>query len=217
LELYFGSNALLSSIAWKGETIIRGGYPDIALKGWVPVQAKPEEGSLPDYNPKESIQTIKWKGSSVWTSDKVNPGPFLRDRYSISATFAKDGSVILEIVDSFNVLADVQLEMWRNFVFLPVEAWKGRSVTCQKEKINDTESFILPIEKTPGDLAYGKVLTLSGNGFLVEIRSDDAHGLVDHRQWGTDDYLWASYPAPKDPKKGTSYSTRFVIRIVPTR
>jgi hypothetical protein len=214
LELYFSANGLLERASWKGVPAFRGGYPDISLKEWKPTVSRlVSEAPAPD--PASASGSYIWKGRSVWAAADAAAKDLLADDWSVELSLRKDGAAAIVIRDTFAALSDFDLSMWRHFVFLPIDTWKGRAAALASEGSGVPRLLSLPMELGSGDLGNGKSLELEGEGYRLKIASGLGFGLVDHRRYNTQDYLWAGYPASGRVRKGFSVDVRLEIEIVP--
>jgi hypothetical protein len=214
LELFFSANGLLERANWKGVPVFRGGYPDISLKEWKPTASRPlSAASAPDSS--SASGDFLWKGGNAWAGTDAAAKDFLADDWSIELALKKDGSAAIVIQDDFKALSDFDLSMWRHFVFLPVDTWKGKAASLASEASGVPRLLSLPMELGSSDLGNGRFLELEGEGYRLRIESSLGFGLVDHRRYNTQDYLWAGYPASGFVRKGFVTAVRLEIDIAP--
>ncbi len=192
LELFFSAEGLLNRIAWKGETLFKGGFPNIVLKEWRTITSRKLSSTSPSTLNKTNTLHV-WSGRNVWSTTTGADGDFLVDNWKASVTHEPDG-VTISIEDNFNTLENFELSMWRHYLFLPIAEWKGHKAVLRASANSALKTLILPGELGESDLGWGKILELEHDGISVRVTSSIDFSLVDHRRWNTQDYLWAGYP-----------------------
>jgi hypothetical protein len=112
----------------------------------------------------------------------------------------------------FTIRHDLSLRMWRQYLTFPTGQYAGGTAESDAAKV-----------KLPETLGEGALLSaanrvvLSTNAFAVTVESSVPLGLVDHRKWGTNEFLLAGYPLNGEVKAGTTLTveTRVSVRPVP--
>jgi hypothetical protein len=205
LELYFGSNNLLESISWKGRSLLTGGRPMITLFDWN--ESKPALTSS-NTNWNQSTTLDSFQGTVTWSDAKSNG--FLSDTYSYFITKREDGHITLTIEDKLTALADFSPQMWRQYLMFPVSLWAG-----QRAQFSDSPSVKLPAVLGEEYLGNGNQIILDDVYLSLMISCNMPFTLIDHRKYGTQDFLWAAYPAGSNVKKGRTFFMEMKIEIAP--
>jgi hypothetical protein len=215
LELFFSAEGLLNRIAWKGETLFKGGSPNIVLKEWRTITSRKLSSTFPSSLNKSSTFFV-WSGRNAWSTTTGTDGDFLVDDWKISVTQEPDGVTIF-IEDNFNTLDNFELSMWRHYLFLPVAEWKGVKAVLRDNAQSAPRTVILPVKLGESDLGWGKTLELERDTVSVRVTSSIDFSLVDHRKWNTQDYLWAGYPMSGTVHKGRKIDVSMTIKITEAR
>jgi hypothetical protein len=107
--------------------------------------------------------------------------------YEETTTATSDDAFTLEF--KFTTKTNLKPKFWRHYVMLPVKP--------------GNES-LLPSDTT---------LTLKQAHQTITLDSSAPMSLVDHRKWGTDEYLIASYPMRGEVKAGKTWSYRVKVTV----
>jgi len=196
LELRLSPAGEPQSILWHGKRLFTGGWPT----------AKSSDGS--------SVEITKSDKPIISVADNEATVTFRGTTKLGHAMIDYEEKVIAEANDSFTLdfhfttKSDFKPQFWRHFFMLPVSAFKGaqasntRSECALPEKLSN-ESLL------PADTK----LTLQRAQQTITLDSSTPMSLVDHRKWGTDEYLIASYPVRGEIKAGKTWSYRVKVIV----
>lgn len=114
----------------------------------------------------------------------------------------------------FTIRHDLNLRMWRQYLTFPVGQYAGGTAASETAKVE--------LPKTLGEgnlLPAAKQVVLATDTLAVTVESSVPLGLVDHRKWGTNEFLLAGYPLNGEVKAGTTLAVemRVSVRPLPAR
>jgi hypothetical protein len=90
----------------------------------------------------------------------------------------------------------------------PVASYAGATATDGQQTVT------LPDEPAKAALLSGAThLTLSKGERTIEIEASVPMSLIDHRQWGTQDYLLAGYPVGGKVAAGTAWAAQVSVKV----
>ena len=191
LDLRLSRAGELQSILWHGKRLFTGGWPT----------AKSAEGNaLEIANAEKPVITSSDNEATITFHGSTKIGSAMID-YDERVTAANDDSFTLDF--HFTAKSDFKPQYWRHFFMLPVSAFHGTKVS------NSRKESALPDqlgsqEVLPSDSKF----TLQRKQQTITLDSSTPMSVVDHRKWGTDDYLIASYPLRGEVKAGKTWSYR---------
>ncbi len=196
LELRFAATGELRNILFGGRTVLVGGWPIAASPPW-------KYFSPTDVTHKQAVEprqaTVTFSGTLVQGDQRVafvetcsaeEPG-----RFTLRFDFAAD--------------TDLDLRMWRHYFFLPVKAYAGATVTSDAGKLKLPAELGTAEELVPATTR----LTVTRPDLSATITSSAPMSLIDHRKYGTPDYLLAAYPVGGEVKQGTTWSIEMTVDV----
>jgi hypothetical protein len=109
----------------------------------------------------------------------------------------------------FEFLAETALDlrMWRHYFMFPVAHYAGAKVTSGGKTIT------LPETLNAEQLLDGKDFVVEAVGVKVTVGSSIPLGLIDHRKWGTNDYLLAGYPVSGKVEEGRKWEVEVSVGV----
>lgn len=195
LDLRIASDGSPQNILWGGKTLFRGGWPVAQTpdhKSLAPGKAEP-----PAVRSDDGRSALTFRGTllqagteAIDYQETLEAGP--GDEFSLGF--------------QFTAKSNLEFRFWRHYFSLPVPDFQGATARTPRvalalpEKLGAVE--LLPSEKT---------ITFEAPAKIIAIESSAPMGLVDHRKWGTEEYLLAAYPIRGEVKAGTTWS--FQVRV----
>jgi hypothetical protein len=196
LELRFASSGELRSILSGGRTLMAGGWPAAAAQPFRTFEA--DEVSEPVVVTSPTEAGLIFAGALVQGEQRV--------QYSEVCTVQPQGRFTLRF--AFTAQSDLNLRLWRHYFMFPVQTYAGAEVS------DGTRSVILPTEPTKDPLLSGsKRCLITKDGQTIEVQADLPLSLIDHRQWGTPDYLLAGYPVGGKVASGATWSVEIRVQV----
>jgi hypothetical protein len=198
LEVRFSPAGEPKQILWHGRAIMTGGWPgifappmrrfDIAKHGRCEVTVDNDSASL------------AFGGTLGHEGKRID--------YTETCTMSAEGG--WRTTFEFTVRDDVELRMWRQYVSFPTADYAGGTAA--------SEAANVPLAETPGEgklLSEANRVVLTAHGLAVTVESTVPMGLVDHRKWGTNEFLLAGYPLHGEVKAGTTLTVERRISVKP--
>jgi len=187
LDLRFGPKGDLQRILLGGRRVMTGGWPVAVAQPW-------REFAAQQVSRQQSTTgaqaTLHFRGALVQENQRVE--------FAEECRVDDQNHFVLRFV--FEAKTDLNLRMWRHYFFFPVREYAGASVET------DTTSLTLPGQPEKTELASNlRRLRVETAEAVVEVQSSVPASLVDHRAWGTEDYLLAAYPVGGAVAGGTSW------------
>lgn len=200
----------LARCGGRRETI--GGTPKLTLErgtqvlsgGKVPDDSMPRAGSAHGLF-KEQCQWKPFRLSGLCGESAFR---FCSQRVEFAETclVRPDNSFTLHF--DFSAATDLNLRLWRHYFFLPVRAYAGATART------DGGSITLPAELGEESLLPGsRRFEIEGRDRVITVDSSVPLSLIDHRRWGTPDYLLAGYPVSGRVKRGTTWSVDIAVTV----
>jgi len=194
LDLRIADDGQLRNILWHGKTLCRGGFPSILSSdrnSFVVEKSEPPTVRYGDGQYGFEFQgTMRGGKECVDYHEKLQVGP--------------DDSFAIQF--HFIAKTDLKLRLWRHYFTFPISEYAGATA------VNDRAKVVLPAKFGTAELLPGMCKTILQNGEkTLSIESSTAMGLVDHRKYGTEEYLLAGYPVRGEVKAGATWS--FHVRM----
>lgn len=196
LDLRVASHGELQSLLWRGKALCRGGWPsvqDADRRGITVDKAEP-----PSVRTAEGKAVLTFQGNlrlgaaAIAYQEAVEAGP--GDSFALNFQFTAG--------------SDFQAKLWRHYFVFPVSDYRGAGVRGSRGAVELPDTLgseeILPSDR--------KITIRCGNREL-SIESSAPMGLVDHRKWGTEEYLLAAYPIRGAVKAGTTWSYQVRVTV----
>lgn len=194
LDLRLTAQGELQSILWHGKPLCHGGWPSvqnaerkgITVEKWDPPAILTAGG--------KEVLTFKGRlrlgDASIAYQETLEAGP--GDNFALNFQFtAKD---------------EFQAKLWRHYFFFPVPEYRGADVHSSRG------SAKLPNALGAGEILPGdRTITIQTGKREIAIEGSVPMSLVDHRKWGTEEYLLAAYPIRGEVKAGAAWS--FQVRM----
>jgi len=196
IELWFDTSGETRHIRCGGQALMTGGWPGIYNH---PMNRyEPREVAEPELTNDGNTARLVFRGTLTSDAQRVGytaactvgPGPRFGWRYD------------------FTLDTDLNLRMWRHFLAFPVRhyaeataAAAGRSVVLPTDL---GEASLLPASQQVVIETESRRLTISSTVPLA---------LVDHRKWGTNEYLLAGYPLRGEVRAGTELAVELSVTV----
>ncbi|MBT3380817.1 MAG: hypothetical protein HN406_34775, partial [Lentisphaerae bacterium] len=174
LELRFDRAGKPTHILLHGRTVMTGGWPVICNHPMH--QYQPESLTEPTIDVSSQEVTFAFKGQLVEGGKRIS--------YTQTASLTPRNQFSLRY--TFTVEDALDLRMWRHYFFFPVSQFAGGEAKAEGRQI------VLP--ETLGDdklLPSATQVTIAGPHARIAVTSSVPLGLVDHRKWGSADFLLA--------------------------
>ena len=98
--------------------------------------------------------------------------------------------------------------MWRHYFALPISTYAGTDVS------GDAATVRLPKDRTNESLLpAAKRVSITTRESVIAIESSLPLSLVDHRRWGTEEYLLAGYPVQGELPAGKQWSVEIRLAV----
>jgi hypothetical protein len=195
LELRFDAAGQLRNILYRGRPLLVGGWPIVVCPPWIDFRP---EGVSHERSIDATHARVTFRGALVQGDQRAS--------FAEKCTAEEHNSFTLRF--DFTAETDLNLRMWRHYFFLPVKAYAGAAVT------SDVGDLKLPAELGKDELLSGvRSLTVKRRDLSVTITSSAPMSLVDHRKYGTPDYLLAAYPVGGVVKRGTKWSIEMTVAV----
>ncbi|MCX7597365.1 MAG: putative glycoside hydrolase family 15 protein, partial [Armatimonadetes bacterium] len=195
LDLRFGPNGELQRILLHGRPVMTGGWPAAAAQPWKefsPQQVAREQSAS------ETQANLRFTGMLVQEDQRV--------AFQEQVIVDEGNHFVLQF--DFEAKTDLNLRMWRHYFFLPVSKYAGASVET------DGTTLLLPEEHAENELAGNiRRLRVETGDVAIDIESSVPASLVDHRKWGTQDYLLAAYPVGGAVSRGSKWQYQVEVWI----
>jgi hypothetical protein len=195
LDLRFEATGALRHILFRGQTLMTGGFPVVARPGWI--SFRPENVTA-DTRTSDTEIALTFRGQLVESDERVE--------FTETCTVRPDNQFTVRF--DFEAATDLDLRMWRHYFAFPVNRYAGATARTA------AQSLTLPA--TLGQeqlLPASKQVTIEDKGTTVRIESSIPLGLIDHRKYGTDEYLLAGYPVNGAVKQGTKWSVEMTVSV----
>lgn len=198
LELRLAEHGELSHILWQGRRLSTGGWPTVLAASQRPFA--PQTTAAAEVQATAEAAVLRFQGLLTCEEQRV--------KYVETCTVRPDNSCTLRF--EFVAETDLKLRMWRHFFALPVSTYAGA------EARGDAATVTLPKERTNEPLLpAGKRLTITSGESVINIQGSVALSLVDHRRWGTEEYLLAGYPVQGEVPRGKEWSVELRLAVAP--
>ncbi|MCE5240878.1 putative glycoside hydrolase family 15 protein [bacterium] len=197
LDLRFDGRGELRKIMWRGQTIMTGGFPVVATPPFRLFAVQQVTAESPEPTPGGPVKLL-YRGSFVSEEQRAD--------FVETVTVQPDGRFTLRF-DS-TAASDLNIRMWRHYFAFPTRLYAGATAEA------DGKSLVLP-EALGQDqlLPPTKRFVLKGQAATIAVDSALPLTLVDHRKYGTDEYLLAGYPVGGTVKQGAQWSVEMTVAI----
>ncbi|HJN18176.1 MAG TPA: putative glycoside hydrolase [Armatimonadota bacterium] len=196
LELRFTSTGELRNILLNRQMIMTGGWPVVA--------APPMRHFAVEDSAEPLVSTTDQRVELTFAGDLVEGDQ--RVRFTETCSIEPHNRFTLRF--DYEAVTDANFRLFRHYFFLPVHRYAGAAVT------DGEASRQLPREVEKDTLLAGaQQLEITTGEHAVIIDSSVPMSLVDHRQWGSEDYLLAGYPVSGEVKRGATWSVEITTRI----
>ncbi|MBM4087605.1 MAG: hypothetical protein FJ272_22680 [Planctomycetes bacterium] len=217
LDLRFEPKGALQQILWRGRTLMNGGFPLVASPPWTnfhPENVTSEQtatdaearltfrGALVvGSKPRSDSEVASPHGTSLRSVPDYQQADFVE-----TVTVRPDNRFTLHF--DFTAATDLNLRIWRHYFVFPVGQYAGATVRA------DGQPLTLPAALGEERLvSSAKQLLVEAKHATVSIESSLPLSLVDHRKWGSEDYLLAGYPVSGAVKQGTKWSVETAVTV----
>lgn len=195
LDLRFGPNGELQRILLNGQPVMKGGWPLAVAPPWKEFSAQQVSRQQ---SASEGQARLRFTGALVQENQQVD---FVEE-----VLVDENNHFVLQF--DFEAKTDLSLRMWRHYFLLPVSQYAGASVQT------DTATLVLPAQRVENELASNiRRIRVTTADLTIDIESSPPASLVDHRRWGTEDYLLAAYPVSGAVAAANKWQYRVEVRI----
>jgi hypothetical protein len=199
LELRLDAGGGLAAIRWQGKRLLNGGFPQsMALPDGRPFTPQDVQGGPLPLAPGATEAAFEYHGRLVQGDQSVS--------FTETCQVRDDASFGLKL--DFVADSDLDIRLWRHYFFLPVADFAGATVSAA--------SGTLTLPAALGDeqlLAGADAWTIQAPQATIRLHSSLPLGLVDHRKWGTQDFLLAGYPLGGKAPAGKTWSVDMQVRV----
>ena len=200
LELRLSPTGELRQILLRGRRICSGGWPVVAAPPLTIFRV--ENPGPPECSSAVDEARVSFQGRLTEGDQRV--------AFVEMCSVRADNRFTLHF--DFTAETDLNLRMWRHYFFLPVSDYAGATV-----RSGDTRLVLPPTLAADTLLPATKQLEVTAKDWSLTVESSLPLSLVDHRKWGSDDYLLAGYPVSGEVKAGTHWSVEITTTITATR
>lgn len=196
LELRVSHAGELQSILWRGKRLFQGGWP--SAKNAEGKALEVEKSETPEVHVSDKDASLAFRGVLRLGSASIG--------YEETLVAGADNSFILDF--QFTAKTEVKAKFWRHYFMLPVSSFRGAQAS------NTHRELVLPEVLGKEDLLPGDTkVTLKRAQQTIALESSTPMSVVDHRKWGTDDYLLSAYPVRGDVKADATWSYRVKVTV----
>ncbi|MCC7495340.1 MAG: hypothetical protein IT204_23525 [Fimbriimonadaceae bacterium] len=200
LDLWFAATGELKALQWRGQSLLTGGWPLLAAPPFkaftATATAAPAVRSQPDGAVELVFQaSLAQDTARVTLTETVTVGP--------------DDKLTLRF--DYEAATDLQIRLWRHWVAFPVSLYRGCRATAEGQSIT------LPADLgTAPLLPASRQLRVAGPAATVTVDCSLPLSLVDHRQYGSPEYLLAGYPLSGAVPAGRRGRLELRLTVSPT-
>jgi len=196
LELRFDAGGVLRLASWQGQKLFSGGWP--VIKRTQTAEFKPEKVSGSIEVADEKLGHLTFHGALVEEEQRVS--------FVERCTVQNDNQFTLRF--DFTADTDLTLRMWRHYFTFPVARYASGMASADDKRV------ILPAAlKDTELLPASKHVVITTGDTLMDITSSLSLSLVDHRAFGSEEYLLAGYPVSKAVKQGMQWSVEMTVKL----
>jgi hypothetical protein len=194
LDARFDAPGRLRSLRLDGRLVASGGWPDAQAQPSKPFKA---DGRLTSRGDADGRARLEYRGTMAAELQRVD--------YVETVTVEADNRLTLHF--DFTAATDLDLRMWRHYWMFPVSRYAGGRAG------NGQTSAALPAALGTVDLLdASREFSVETDDIRVEVVGTLGCGLVDHRRYGSPDYLLAGYPVSGKVPAGRTWSVDTSLR-----
>lgn len=201
LEVRVAPDGALPGVMWRGQLLLRGGTPVVATPPFrefkLAETALTERFPAADQTAGATSAGVVCRG--VWT--------FEQQRAAMVQKITVGPGDKLTLHFECEALTDLDVRMWRHYWALPVAQYAGAQVTA------GGKSLALPATFKDTDLLTGNQRFTVANQQQLTLEASLPLALIDHRRYGTDEYLLAGYPVVGKVAAGRKWQTEMTISV----
>jgi hypothetical protein len=195
LDLRFDPNGALRQLLWRGRSVMTGGFPIVASPPFTQFHV---ENVTADQSATDTEARLTFRGSLVESAQRAE--------FVETCTVRPDNRFTLRF--DFTATTALDLRLWRHYFAFPVTRYAGATARA------DGKEIALPATlKDEQLLPASKHLVVEAKDVAISLDSSLPLGLVDHRKWGTDEYLLAGYPVSGAVKQGARWTVETTILV----
>ncbi len=196
LDLRFQASGALLDIRLDTRPVMTGGWPIVATPPFRLFTARAD--GEPELRPAPDEVTATWRGSFEFEGQRAG--------YLETVAVLADNRFRLHF--EFTALTALNVRMWRHCFNFPCWRYAGGTATAGGRTVT------LPAE-LGGEtlLAAAKAVTIAKDGLSISIDSSLPLGLVDHRRWGSPEYLLAGYPINGQVEAGRKWTVDMTVTL----
>jgi hypothetical protein len=197
LDLRFGPHGQLLHIVRNGRRLLCGGWPTALNQPHVPYTVEGNEPPAVERGA-DWVQ-LRYVGRLVEGTHQV--------QYTETCRVTSPGTFTLRF--EFKALTDLDLRMWRHWFALPVTAYAGAEAAA------DGQTITLPknLDDKKSLLPATRKLSVEHQGMVLEIETSTPATLIDHRRYGSDEYLLPAYPVAGKVPAGREWSFETTVSV----
>lgn len=200
LELRFDKQGTLQRMLWRGRVLMSGGWPVVVAPPWINFTAE-NVSTLTDLVTDTEL-CLQYRGKLVLDAQQVG--------FVETCSVRSNDQFTLKF--EFTAMTDLNLRMWRHYFAFPVSSYAGMSSSAGDKSVS------LPLElKETELLPAANHFVLETKKFHLAIDGSLPLGLIDHRKYGTPEYLLAGYPVSNTVKQDKKWSVEFTVSVTDRR
>jgi len=197
LELRFNGQGELQKIMRHGQNVMGGGFPVVATPPFRVLGVKDVTAEAPEPVAGQPAR-LTFRGRLVREEQRAD--------FVETVTVQPDGRFTLRF--DCTAVTDLNLRMWRHYFTFPTRLFAGATAQAEGKTVTLPETLgeteLLPATKQ---------FALEGKDLTVTIDTTQPLALVDHRKYGSDEFLLAGYPVSGAVKQGAQWSVEMTVGI----
>jgi hypothetical protein len=196
LDLRFDATGALRHALWHGRALFTGGWPVVTSPPNIPFQAENVSGGIGETN--EIGAQLAFRGALAGSGQRVD--------FVETCVVSSDNRFTLRF--DFTAATGLNLRLWRHYFAFPVARYAGATARAEAGRIT------LPATLKEGALLpASKLVVVETDTTTVTVESSLPVSLVDHRKYGTEEYLLAGYPVHGAVKQGAKWSVEISVAV----
>lgn len=200
LDLRFGPEGQLQHVLWHGRSAMSGGWPVVLAPNGS--QYEPKDCEAPEVQSSAQQASLAFRGTLQQGTERVE--------YRETCRVRPDNSFTLRF--EFQALSDLDVRMWRHYFAFPVGAYAGASARA------GDKSATLPRDRAEGQiLPAARKVVVESDRLAIAVEASGSFTLIDHRRYGTDEYLLAGYPVHGKVPAGKQWSVEITTKLAGAR
>lgn len=196
LELRFDAHGELRHTLWHGQALFTGGWPVVTSPPNVRFQAENVAGEIGAAS--ATGARLVFRGTLAENGQRVD--------FVETCTVRPDNRFTLRF--DFTATTNLNLRLWRHYFAFPVARYANAKV-----RTDDHGSTLPATLKEGALLPAAKRVVIETRTTTVTVESSLPLAFVDHRKYGTEEYLLAGYPVHGAVQQGTKWSVELSVVV----